>query len=59
MFEDVSIDGSNIDDAFTDGRIWDQASVRRQHTTVKGYEVASSLVSAEKTPQDSAAPRHT
>ena len=54
MFEDVSIDGSNIDDAFTDGRIWDQASVRRQHTTVKGYEVASSLVCAEKrlrTPQ--------
>ena len=29
MFEDVSIDGSNIDDAFTDGGIWDQASVRR------------------------------
>ena len=59
MFQDVSIDGSNIDDAFTDGGILDQASVRRQHTTVKGDEVASSKVSAEKrlrTPQHS---RHT
>ena len=59
MFEDVSIDGSNIDDAFTDGGISDPASVRRQHTTVKGDEVASSLVSAEKRLRTPQPPRHT
>ena len=37
-------DGSNINVAFTDKGIWDQASSRRQHMTVKDDEVASFLV---------------
>ena len=38
-------------DGFTDGKKRDQASVRRQHMTVKGDEVASFLVLAERRPR--------
>ena len=48
MFGDFSIDGSNINDAFKDGGKRDQASARRQHMTVKGDEIASFLVPAER-----------
>ena len=40
IFEDISTDGTSIDDLFTDGGTWDQASVCRQNLTVKGVDVA-------------------
>ena len=46
--EDFSIDGCNINGAFTDKGIWDKASVRGQHMTVKGREITSFLVHAER-----------
>ena len=39
---------SAINDDFTDRRMWDQASVRRQHMTAKGDEIASFVVPAER-----------
>ena len=46
--EDFSNDGTNINDWFTDGRIWDQASVRRCHMTVQDNEVVSFSLMAER-----------
>ena len=46
LLEDFSIDGTSIDDGFTDGGIWYQASVRRQHMTVK--DASFSLLAARR-----------
>ena len=48
IFEYLSIDGTSINDGFTDGGMCDQASVRHCHMTVKDDEIAFSSLSVER-----------